>query len=61
MSDTVQIMCPSLTCKKVLAVPASARGKTVRCKSCRTAIRVPGGEPQPDAKATNQKQSKKSA
>lgn len=42
MADTVQIMCPNLTCKKLLAVPQSARGKTVRCKTCQTAIRVPG-------------------
>lgn len=40
--DAVRIMCPNLTCRKVLAVPASARGKTVRCKSCGTNIRVPG-------------------
>ncbi|MEO1584467.1 MAG: hypothetical protein AAFR96_07840 [Planctomycetota bacterium] len=41
MADNVQIMCPNLTCKRVLAVPESARGKTVRCKACQTAIRVP--------------------
>ena len=43
MRDTVQIMCPNLTCKKVLAVPQSARGKTVRCKACQTTIRIPTG------------------
>lgn len=37
----VRIMCPNLTCRKVLAVPAIARGKTVRCRSCGTSIRVP--------------------
>ncbi|MEO0482640.1 MAG: hypothetical protein AAF138_03370 [Planctomycetota bacterium] len=37
----VRIMCPKLTCRKVLAVPASARGKTVRCKACGTTIRIP--------------------
>ncbi|MFI4914907.1 MAG: hypothetical protein ACIAS6_00190 [Phycisphaerales bacterium JB060] len=37
----IRIMCPKLTCRKVLAVPTSARGKTVRCKACGTAIRVP--------------------
>lgn len=37
----VKIMCPSLTCRKVLSVPAIARGKTVRCKSCGTVIRIP--------------------
>lgn len=40
-NDTVRIMCPNLTCRKVLAVPASARGKTVRCRNCSTSIRVP--------------------
>ncbi|MCC5823279.1 MAG: hypothetical protein LAT64_08240 [Phycisphaerales bacterium] len=39
--STVRIMCPNLTCRKVLAVPAVARGKTVRCRSCGTNIRVP--------------------
>ena len=34
-------MCPNLTCRKVLAVPVSARGKTVRCRSCGTNIRIP--------------------
>lgn len=38
---TVRIMCPNLTCRKVLAVPPIARGKTVRCRSCGTNIRVP--------------------
>jgi hypothetical protein len=43
MSDaTVRIMCPNLTCRKVLAVPVSARGKTVRCRNCGTNIRIPG-------------------
>lgn len=39
---SIRIMCPNLTCKKVLAVPHSCRGKTVRCRSCGTNIRVPG-------------------
>jgi hypothetical protein len=34
-------MCPNLLCRKVLAVPTSARGKTVRCKACSTTIRIP--------------------
>jgi hypothetical protein len=38
---TVRIMCPNLTCRKVLAVPNMARGKTVRCRACGTNIRVP--------------------
>ncbi len=43
----VRIMCPNLTCRKVLAVPEIARGKTVRCKECGTNIRVPGAKPSP--------------
>lgn len=39
--DVIRIMCPNLTCRKVLAVPESARGKTVRCRNCGTNIRIP--------------------
>lgn len=38
---TIRIKCPSLTCQKILAVPITSRGKTVRCKSCGGTIRVP--------------------
>lgn len=42
MSETtIRIMCPNLTCRKVLIVPNSSRGKTVRCRNCATTIRVP--------------------
>lgn len=41
MEENVRIMCPNLTCRKVLAVPTSARGRTVRCKACGTNIKVP--------------------
>lgn len=43
MSDTppIRIMCPNLLCRKVLAVPSHARGRTVRCKACGTNIRIP--------------------
>jgi hypothetical protein len=44
-SDTVRIMCPNLTCRRILAVPAAARGKTVRCKNCTMNIRVPAQPP----------------
>lgn len=60
MSDeSVRIMCPNLTCRKVLAVPASARGKTVRCRNCSTAIRVPAptAEAQPPTGAPVKKAS----
>ncbi len=39
--NTVRIMCPSLTCRTVLAVPESARGKTVRCKACGVTVLIP--------------------
>lgn len=47
-NDGIRMMCPNLTCRKVLAVPTSARGKTVRCKACGTAIRVPQAKTQED-------------
>ncbi len=42
-NDVIRIMCPRLTCRKVLAVPTTARGKTVRCRSCGATLRVPDG------------------
>ncbi len=49
MSDQkmVRIMCPNLTCRKVLSIPEVARGKTVRCKACGTNIRIPADKPTP--------------
>lgn len=49
--DAIRVMCPNLTCRKILAVPSSARGKTVRCKGCATNIRIPVKEvlPKPGA------------
>lgn len=44
--EAIRIMCPKLTCRKILAVPRSARGKTVRCRNCGTNIRIP---PEPAA------------
>jgi hypothetical protein len=46
-SDTIRVMCPNLTCRKILAVPTSARGKTVRCRGCATNIRIPAETPSP--------------
>ena len=40
-SENVRILCPNLSCRKVLAVPAAARGKTVRCRNCGTNIKIP--------------------
>ncbi|MBX3359370.1 MAG: hypothetical protein KF745_13205 [Phycisphaeraceae bacterium] len=44
MDENVRIMCPNLTCRRVLIVPHSSRGKTVRCRNCTTTIRVPAGK-----------------
>lgn len=42
MSDSaIRIMCPNLRCKAVLAVPAEARGRMVRCRACSANIQVP--------------------
>jgi hypothetical protein len=40
-TQNVRILCPNLACRKVLAVPDSCRGKTVRCKNCSTNIKIP--------------------
>lgn len=37
----VQLICPSLKCRKFLSVPDSVRGKLVRCQHCQTMFRVP--------------------
>jgi hypothetical protein len=39
--ETIRVMCPNLVCRKILAVPTAARGKTVRCRGCGTNIRIP--------------------
>jgi len=42
--DVVRIMCPNLGCQRVLAVPAAARGKVVRCRGCGSNIRIPAAK-----------------
>jgi uncharacterized paraquat-inducible protein A len=37
----VQLICPSLKCRKFLSVPDNVRGKLVRCQHCQTMFRVP--------------------
>ena len=37
----VKVMCPNLSCQRILAVPAHARGEIVRCGGCNTNIRIP--------------------
>lgn len=40
-SDVVRFICPNLRCKAMLCVPATARGKAVRCRNCGTRVRIP--------------------
>ncbi len=56
--DTLRVMCPNLTCRKILAVPSSARGKTVRCRGCSTNIRIPAPETPPAEKSADGKPGK---
>ncbi|HLL89325.1 MAG TPA: hypothetical protein VK324_08475 [Tepidisphaeraceae bacterium] len=37
----VQLICPNLRCRKILAVPDDVRGKLVKCQHCQTMFRVP--------------------
>ncbi len=37
----IRVMCPNLGCQRILAVPASARGKVVRCGACGLNVRIP--------------------
>jgi hypothetical protein len=37
----VQLICPNLRCRKILAVPEDVRGKLVKCQHCQTMFRVP--------------------
>lgn len=41
MDNPIRIICPKLSCRTLLSVPGSARGKSIRCKACGTKIRVP--------------------
>lgn len=37
----IQLICPNLCCRKILAVPDEVRGKVVKCQHCQTMFRVP--------------------
>jgi DNA-directed RNA polymerase subunit RPC12/RpoP len=41
--SAVRLLCPNLKCRTILSVPISARGKTVRCRSCGMRVVVPVG------------------
>ena len=59
----IRIMCPNLSCQRILAVPEQARGRIVRCRVCGMNIRIPqaktGGEA--PAKAPAEEQDQKAA
>jgi len=38
---TLQMICPNLKCRKLLAVPEDVRGKMVKCQYCQRQFRVP--------------------
>jgi hypothetical protein len=64
--EVIRIMCPNLSCQRVLAVPSSARGKLVRCRGCGSNIRIPatrGEAPaqQPSAQQSGGQQQKPAA
>ncbi len=40
----IRIMCPNLSCQRVLAVPVIARGKIVRCRRCGMNVKIPRGD-----------------
>jgi len=39
--QSIRVMCPNLTCRRILTVPFTARGKIVRCPGCNKNVRVP--------------------
>jgi LSD1 subclass zinc finger protein len=43
-SMAIQLICPSLKCRKLLTVPDDVRGKMVKCQYCQTTFRVPDGK-----------------
>ncbi len=48
----IRIMCPNLKCRRILAVPPDARGKTIRCRNCGAMVEVPQqGAAKPEAPA----------
>ena len=46
-ASSVRLLCPNLQCRVILSVPASARGKTVRCRTCGIRVQVPAPKTSP--------------
>ncbi len=40
----IRIMCPNMSCQRVLAVPEGARGKVVRCRVCGMNVKIPASK-----------------
>jgi RNase P subunit RPR2 len=40
-TNILRMVCPNLSCRTILSVPAEARGKDVRCRACGSKIRIP--------------------
>lgn len=47
----VQLICPTLRCRKFLSVPDEVRGKLVKCQHCQTMFRVPDAARKPEPAA----------
>ncbi len=47
--NLIRIMCPNLSCQRVLAVPEAARGRVVRCRVCGMNVKIPATSPTPPA------------
>jgi len=43
--DIITLRCPNLKCRRVLQVPADARGQKVRCSHCNSTFVVPQSRP----------------
>ncbi len=51
--NVIRIMCPNLSCQRVLAVPVIARGKIVRCRRCGMNVKIPRGNPDQTEQASD--------
>ena len=45
--QVIRLICPNLTCRTILSVPAAARGKDVRCRACGSKLRIPQAKAAP--------------
>jgi hypothetical protein len=50
----LRIICPNLGCQRILAVPARARGKLVKCRTCGITVRIPTKDKKDDKEGAPQ-------